>query len=796
MPYLVLVESPNKVKKIQGYLDELYGVGTYRVAATVGHWRGLPPMAGQAFSDVVDTATWAERFEVHNRKVAGQIGKLIKGADEVLLASDPDREGEAIAWHVVDEFRLRAPKRVVFTEITKAALKRAIENPQALDEDLAGAARARAVLDYAIGMDVSRLLWRFGAKSAGRVQSAALRIVIDREEAIKAFVPEDYWTVFADYAEGFSAGVCVWEEPSPEDLDENPDLPREKRLVPKRFKDEAEALAVVDAARKTTHAVAQIERKPGKRRPRPPYTTSSLQADCSTRFKWSADRTAKLAQGLFEQGHITYVRTDSVALAPEAIEMIRAFIQEKHPHLLPDGPQRYAEKKSAQGAHEAIRPTAMKSAQQLGLSGDDAKLYEAIFQRTLLCQCKSAVTEKTVVVIEPSGCDFRFMASGTVLKEKGWIELTSIKDPDALPALRQGQKLQVNSVGSKGQKTKPPARFTEASLIRYLERKGIGRPSTYPTIMRTLFGRDYVKKAKQYLVPAETGFLADRLTRGSFDSLTQEGFTAETEKQLDAIGDGKLARGSFLGRFYERFQGMLSDAQAFLDYYAKRHPELDQTIAKQHDSPCPQCQGRMLVRSGKFGAYAQCDNKDCGHRLNLTPLKTLGVPCPACGGSVVEQPYKKDGKRKVFYRCENGDWKDSAKPTKLACPQCAAVVLEQSYTKDRKKRVFYRCAGCDWKDSRTPPERSDFPCHADAQHGTMFVYSGTSKKTKKPYVFYRCHICRDAAPDDRDAGIVWSGPKAPACEDCGRPMRLRDSAKGRFWGCSGYPNCKKTKAFE
>ena len=746
---LLIVESPNKVAKLQGFADDLYGQGAIRVAATVGHWRGLPPMAGQGFNDVVDVSAWKEHFVVHRHDVAAKLGPLIRSASEVLLASDPDREGEAIAWHVLQEFQPRTVRRVTFTSITKPALKQAIDNAGVVDLQMVDAQRARQVLDYCLGMEVSRRLWRFGCKSAGRVQSAALRIVVDRENAIQAFKAEDYWTVHATYGEGFEAAVAVFEAPSDEELDDTGETKEEAlRLRPKRFTSKAEAEALIADGRKRRHVVEAKDVKPIVRRPKPPFTTSTLQAEASTALGWDPDRTAKVAQTLFEGGLVTYIRTDSVSLSDEAVADIRACLRDKHPHVLPSNPQVYSDRAGAQGAHEAIRPTHMVNADATRLIGDERALYDLIWRRTLLSQAASAEIDATTVTICPEGAAWRLLTRGSVVRRPGFLELVgeAVEAPPdetgraeegsaKLPSLSVGQPLSLVKLEQKGGKTKAPPRFTAASLIRYLERKGIGRPSTYASIISTLLDRDYLKKAKNHLVPDESGFLCDRLTRVSFDALTQERFTAVTEAALDKIATGNLQRAAFLTSFYAQFTSMLTLAEAHLADYAKRHPELDREAAIPHDAPCAKCGASMLRRRGKFGTYAQCTAENCGVRVNLEALKEAKDPCPICGAVVVEQPYMKDGKRSTYFRCKNGDWKNSSKP----------------------------------------PKRTKVACYVDSSHGKLVQVSDTRTDSKKRFVCLACDYTT----------LVLAKP--PPCPLCRAPTSNTVNRNGEpFWGCSQY----------
>jgi DNA topoisomerase-1 len=742
---LLIVESPSKVPYLQRYLDELYGRRSFKVTSTVGHWRGLPAMTNIKLADAVDLTTWAEHFVVHPDKsrVAADLKANIAEADEVLLATDADREGEAIAWHVLSVFRPKVVKRVVYQEVTKKALKAAVERPRAIDFNLVEAQRTRQVLDYAIGMEVSRRLWRFGCRSAGRVQSAGLRILVDRETAISDFKAAPFWTVSATYVEGFSAGVAVFGAPSDEELDDSGQSKEDATsLQPKRFTSQTEADALVAEGRSVQHVIERLERAPLLRRPKPPFTTTGLYAEASTAFDWPPDHTAKLAQGLFEAGHITYIRTDSVALSDDAIADVRGYLAAHHPSVLPLETQRYVDKANAQGAHEAIRPVSMSSDASKTLVGDEKQLYDLIWSRTLQCQAASALFDATTVTIRPGSLSWRLLARGSVLREPGFLSLAGVADADAspvLPLLAEGQALKLRELAAKSSHTKPLPRFTLASFTRYLERKGIGRPSTTDKIYATLLERTYVKKAGKHIVPDESGFLCDRLTRVSFDTLTQERFTAVTEAALDKIAAGKLDRAAFLTNFYRQFAGMLTTADAHLADYAKRHPELDRDSAIPHDAPCRACGAAMIRRRGKFGSYAQCTAEACGERLSLEPLKELKDPCPTCGGVVVEQPHMKDGKRQVYYRCGNGDWSSSLKP----------------------------------------PKRTKTRCHVDGSHGGMLEVTGKNRETGETYKRYACTTC------DYSSRVVDVPPPCPLCQSLTTYFVNRQTNEP-FWGCSQF----------
>ena len=748
---LLVVESPNKVRKIQGLLDDVSGPNVWRVVASAGHIRDLPMARGMALGDVIDVTSWKKIYAVTKPDVCARLSAASRSAAEVILATDPDREGEAIAWHLAEELGIREPRRITFHELTRAGVQKGLSSPRPLDRDLVEAQRARRVVDYLIGFELSPRLWPFGLKSAGRVQTAALRVVTERERAIQAFVPEAYWTVAATYREGLRATVAAFEAPTEEDLVENPDLDTTPKLRPKRFACREDADALVAEGRGVPHVVESVEGKPLRRRPPPPFTTSTLLGECASRFGWKPETTSALAQSLFEKGVVTYIRTDSTALAAEAIEEIRAHIAQHHQALLPSEPQIYADKASAQGAHEAIRPTHIESGDVAALEGDERELYDLIWVRTVACQCANAELLRTTITVAPSGCAWRLLASGTTVIEPGFMALlgkAGDEDDDVedrLPRLNARQVLGLDELTARDQKTKAPARFTVKSLIAYLERKGIGRPSTLATIFATLTGRSYVKEHKRHLVPEEAGFLCDELTKIAWATLTDEAFTALTERTLDKIAAGKLERRAFLDAFYRGFLRMNSTADAGLAVFVAKNPLLHRDGAVEHDVPCARCGAKMLKRKGKFGEYATCLDEACGARLNLAPLKELAEPCPTCGGPVVEQPFLKEG----------------------------------------KKARFFRCGACSWKSSYPPPKPTKWRCHVDPDHGKMVEVR--YEKAGERRSFFLCNSCQHKA---------FTGPKPPPCPLCQAPdMAFRDGPRGPFWSCRTYPKCRGTADF-
>lgn len=686
---LVIVESPNKVKSIQKYLDES-APGPWRVIATVGHWRGLPAMRGQAPGEVFDIAngSFTEAFEVQNKEVESRLASAIRAAQVVYLASDPDREGEAIAWHVASHFKLAAPRRLEFHAITHDGIARGLAAERELDRNLAEAQRARAALDYLVGMEVSRRLWRFGAKSAGRVQSCALRILAARERAIEAFVPTDYFAVWVEYREGFRAILGELQTGVDENGDELPE-----RVEPKRVLSNELPFDLLAQLKNSTHTVRRIESTVETKKAPPPYTTAALLGEASA-LGASPEKVTAAAQTLFEKGLVTYIRTDSVALAPEAVQMVRTYLRNHHPNLLPKEEVKRGDGAHAQGAHEAIRPTSMEMKTPPEIFGLELKLYEHIWLRTLASQAVPAVSDKTIVTITTTS-GHTLMARGTVVRELGFKTL--LRDADeskegdnaSLPPLRETQIVHTDKAHGTPNTTKPPPRFTIKTLIRYLERRGIGRPSTYNTLISTLFARGYISQRKSQLVPEELGLVCDELMHAGFDQIAQEQFTAITERSLDKIASGGLRRDLFLRGFWQGLEQLLASSTTAFDRYGDAHPDLDRTREVPHNQPCPVCGKQMLRRNGKNGAYAKCTA--CPKTLDLSPPTVAKEPCPVCGFDVHEKRYRKEGKAKRLFVCTSCPWRSSEAPPKIAaksCPTCNGVLWSRGPKNDR----FWGCA--------------------------------------------------------------------------------------------------------
>ncbi|MEO8176680.1 MAG: type I DNA topoisomerase [Sphingomicrobium sp.] len=609
---LVVVESPAKAKTIEKYL----GPG-HRVLASYGHVRDLPAKDGSVDPDDGFAMLWTPSPD--RAKQLKAITDEAKKADTLILATDPDREGEAISWHVQEVLRAKKAlpakvERVTFNAITKSAVTTAMAHPRALDEDLIDAYRARRALDYLVGFTLSPILWRKlpGAKSAGRVQSVALRLIVDREREIELFKSQEYWAVSAMFeADGqqFSARLVQL------------DGKKLDRLSIGNQGDADAAKAVVEAGRFT---VASIETKPFGRNPPPPFTTSTLQQEAARKLGFSASHTMRVAQSLYEDGLITYMRTDGVDMAPEAVSAARKAIASRYDAgYVPDKPRHYVTKaKNAQEAHEAIRPTDFSLAN--AASGDHARLYSLVYNRALASQMASARLERTTIELTDGAGRAMLRASGQVVLFPGFLALyeegrdEKVEDEDGarMPALRSGDAPAKTGVEATQHFTQPPPRYSEASLVKRLEELGIGRPSTYAATLQTLKDREYVRVDKARFVPEESGRLVTAFLERFFERYVSYDYTAELEEGLDDVSGGRAGWQDLLAAFWKDFKPKAgevmeqkpSEITAALDEFLA--PWLYSERADGSDPRlCPACgNGRLSLRGGKFGAFVACSN--------------------------------------------------------------------------------------------------------------------------------------------------------------------------------------------
>ena len=685
---VVIVESPAKAKTINKYLGD-----KYVVLASYGHVRDLPPRDGSVETDNGFAMHW-ELYADKARQLKA-ISDALKGADRVILATDPDREGEAIAWHLLEWMRAKKgllPKggatRVAFNEITKPAILAAMAKPRDVDGDLVDAYRARRALDYLVGFNLSPVLWRKlpGAKSAGRVQSVALRIVVDREREIETFVNREYWTVEATMAtvagQSFVARLTHWNGKKLDRFDLNEVVAAQQ------------ARADVEAG---TFTVSAVETKPVSRNPYPPFTTSTLQQEAARKLGFTASHTMRVAQSLYEDGHITYMRTDGVQVAGEAIAAARAVIAEDFgggENVLPKTPRHYATKaKNAQEAHEAIRPTDLSRRPGNGISGDNGRLYALIWKRTIASQMASAKLERTAVDLTDAAGKATLRASGQVVLHPGFLavytetqdDVVEGEDPDdtrRLPKLTQGEHPQVTAARADQHFTEPPPRYSEASLVKRLEELGIGRPSTYASILQTLRDRSYVRMEKNRFFAEEKGRLVTAFLERYFEKYVSYDFTADLETRLDEVSAGDLDYLTVLGDFWQDFAPKTkevleirpSDVTVALDEFLS--PFLFPPKADGSDPRlCPTCgTGRLGLKTGKFGAFVSCSNyPDCRYTRQFGEggeLKESTGPVVLGDDPVTGQPVSlRSGRFGAYVQLGEDGAKGDAKPPRASLPK-------------------------------------------------------------------------------------------------------------------------------
>ncbi|WP_260923021.1 type I DNA topoisomerase [Novosphingobium sp. 9] len=609
---LVIVESPAKAKTIEKYLGK-----DYRVLASYGHVRDLPPKDGSVRPDEDFAMDW-ELYGDKQKQVKA-IADLAKEADRLILATDPDREGEAISWHVQELLRKRRvlPKdvqRVTFNAITKDTVTKAMTQPRELDQDLIDAYLARRALDYLFGFTLSPVLWRKlpGAKSAGRVQSVALRLIVDREREIEAFKPQEYWSVAAQMAHDgsdFTAKLVTFEG---------------QKLDRLSIGDEGTAMRAKLAVEQGAFKVEGVETKPHRRNPQPPFTTSTLQQEAARKLGFSASQTMRVAQTLYEAGAITYMRTDGVQMDPSAISAARAAISDRFSgHYLPEKPRHYETKaKNAQEAHEAIRPTDFIKDRHG--SGDEARLYDLIFKRAMASQMASAALERTTVTLRDGTGRNELRASGQVVKFPGFLAVyeegqdnkSDDDDSGLLPFMKAGDMPAKKDVVAEQHFTQPPPRFSEASLVKRLEELGIGRPSTYAATIQVLKDRSYVRTEKNRFFAEETGRLLTSFLERFFDRYVAYEFTAGMEDELDDVSGGRQEWKALLEAFWRDFKPKSdevmekkpSEVTEALDEFLSDY--LFPANADGSDPRvCPKCgDGRLSLRGGRYGAFVACSN--------------------------------------------------------------------------------------------------------------------------------------------------------------------------------------------
>jgi DNA topoisomerase-1 len=744
MNTLIIIESPFKVPAIKSFL----GKG-YKVVASQGHVRDLPK---SKLGIDIENDFEPQYINIRGRgELINSLRKEAKNADRILLATDPDREGEAISWHLINALKLDASKakRITFNEVTKNAFKEALKNPREINMNLVDAQQARRILDRLVGYKISPFLWKKikNGLSAGRVQSVATRLIVEREEEIKAFQPEEYWTIAAKLLT--EKGVFVQAK----------FIGDEKGKI--ELENEEQVKKILEAVKDKEFIVREIKKAVKTRRPQPPFTTSTLQQEANKRLGFQSQRTMKIAQELYEgvnlgekntHGLITYMRTDSLRISDEAREAAKSFINEKYGEkYYPKEPNIYKSKKSAQDAHEAIRPSdpAITPESVKGkLTPDQYKLYKLIWDRFIASQMSAALID-TVAVDYASG-GYVFRSNGETVKFLGYKalyeDLTDDGDEEGegknkLPEFTEGEKLKAEAITPEQHFTQPPSRFTEGSLVKILEEKGIGRPSTYAPTISTIISRGYIKREGKALIPTELGFVTTDLMKNSFAHIVDYNFTAQMEEDLDKIEDGIIDYVSVLKEFFSDFSKQLEEAEKNLSDVKIEIPK------EETDIICEKCGAKMIVKQGRFGKFAACPNypackntsklesvpsgengeekakeviadvkcKNCGAdmvlrrsafgnffacrnypdcKTTMPYYKDTGITCPDCGKRIL---LKQTKNRKTYYSCENypecsfSVWDI---PQERRCPKCGGLVLK------KKSKEYYYCRNCDWNEGK------------------------------------------------------------------------------------------------
>ena len=709
MSNLVIVESPSKASTIKGYLGS-----NYKVVASKGHVRDLPKSTLG-----VDIE---KDFEAHYINIRGkgdlikEIKKEAKNANKIFLATDPDREGEAISWHLATALGIPMEKtmRITFNEITKSAVKSAIKEPRQIDMDLVNSQQARRILDRIVGYKLSPFLWKNvrSGLSAGRVQSVATRIIVEREEEIRNFVPVEYWTIDAELTAEDGKPFTVRFYGTSEG--------KRKLLC------EADASTVVDAIKGRDFTVSSVKRSKRRKSPAPPFTTSTMQQEAARKLGFQSQKIMRIAQELYEginigsenggvQGLITYMRTDSLRVSADAQSAAKEYIEAKYGEsYYPSAPRVYKMKAGAQDAHEAIRPSRVElepAKIKKYLTADQFKLYKLIWDRFIASQMESATLSTVTADFEANGYIFR--TSGYSVEFQGYMALyeESVDDSQSrsaddvceqkdirLPSLKEGQTVKQNDILPAKHFSEPPPRYKEETLIKFLEDQGIGRPSTYTTIITTIIARNYVKREGKSLVPTPIGELTNKLMMESFPDIVNYKFTAKMENELDSIEDGKTTMESVLGSFWGEFEKRLAKAEESVKNSSIEVP------AEETDFICDKCGSRMVVKNGRFGKFAACPNyPQCRSTRKIeekpaTAEETEALDakkpviadfkCEKCGSDVVQRV----GKYGPFFACVRYPacdfTKQKTKDTGVPCPKCGSKIVVKN---GRNKTVFYSC---------------------------------------------------------------------------------------------------------
>ena len=672
---LVIVESPSKSKTIEKYLGK-----DYKVVSSKGHIRDLATSGPLGLGVDIENGFLPNYVPIKGKgSIIKELKKDVKDSDMVYLASDPDREGEAIAWHLKDALNISDNhyKRILFHEITHDKVLEEIKNPTVIDDNLVKSQETRRILDRIIGFRLSKLLQsKIGAKSAGRVQSVALKLIVDREREILSFIPEEYWTITAIFPE-YEATLFKYKD---KDIE---------------LKCEADANKVLEQLG-STYVVESVEKKERAKKSKFPFITSTLQQEASTKLGFPAKKTMSIAQKLYEGidlgdetvGLITYMRTDSVRLSDDFVGPARKYIEEKYGKKYVGFVKQSKKKENVQDAHEAIRPTSVlrtPDAVKAHLKADEFKLYSLIYKRTIAFLMADAKVNQTTIIFD--NCDYKFKTTGQILIFDGYLKVYQdyeSSEDKVLPEIHDKEEAISTDISSEQHFTKPPARYTEAKLIKELEELGIGRPSTYAKIIDTIKERNYVEVVEKKFKPTEMGIETTDKLQEFFSDLINVEYTRDMEEDLDKVAEGKEVWNEVLANFYQLFEPRVKSAFSDME---KKAPE-------ETGEVCPECGSPLVVRNGRYGEFVACSNyPTCKYIKKEEKEEVVVMDCPDCDGKIIEKTTRRG---KVFYGCSNypkckfASWD---KPISRKCPECGSYLVE--------KNDKIKCSSCAYEESQS-----------------------------------------------------------------------------------------------
>lgn len=672
---LVIVESPSKSKTIEKYLGK-----DYKVVSSKGHIRDLATSGPLGLGVDIENGFLPNYVPIKGKgSIIKELKKDVKDSDMVYLASDPDREGEAIAWHLKDALNISDNhyKRILFHEITHDKVLEAIKNPTVIDDNLVKSQETRRILDRIIGFRLSKLLQsKIGAKSAGRVQSVALKLIVDREREIISFVPEEYWTITAIFPE-YEATLFKYKD---KDIE---------------LKCEADANKVLERL-SSTYIVESVEKKEKAKKSKFPFITSTLQQEASTKLGFPAKKTMSIAQKLYEGidlgdetvGLITYMRTDSVRLSDDFVVPARKYIEEKYGKAYVGFAKQSKKKENVQDAHEAIRPTSVlrtPEAVKTYLKADEFKLYSLIYKRTIASLMADVKVNQTTIIFD--NCDYKFKTTGQILIFDGYLKVYQdyeSSEDRVLPEIHDKEEAVSTDISSEQHFTKPPARYTEAKLIKELEELGIGRPSTYAKIIDTIKERNYVEVVEKKFKPTEMGIETTDKLQEFFSDLINVEYTRDMEEDLDKVAEGKEVWNELLANFYKLFEPRVKSAFSDME---KKAPE-------ETGEVCPECGSPLVVRNGRYGEFVACSNyPTCKYIKKEEKEEVVVMDCPNCDGKIIEKTTRRG---KIFYGCTNypkckfASWD---KPISKKCPECGSYLVE--------KNNKVKCSSCSYEESQS-----------------------------------------------------------------------------------------------